>query len=85
MPVTEEEFKEFCAGLTEATKNAMNQEEQIQAYGLYKQALEGDVKEARPGMFAMTAKAKWDARDKVRGMSQEEAREKYIALVKQYV
>ena len=85
MPVTEEEFKEFCSTLTAELKNVMSQEEQLKAYGLYKQAMEGDVQEARPGMLYLTAKAKWDARDKVRGMSQEDAREKYIELVKPFL
>ena len=84
MPVSEEEFKTFCDSLTKEVKDAMNQEQQLECYGLFKQATEGDVTEDRPGMFALTAKSKWDARDKVRGMSKEDAREKYIQYMKQF-
>lgn len=36
---------------------------------------------ARPGMLDLKGKAKWDAWNNLKGTSQEEAKEKYIALV----
>ncbi|XP_038645752.1 acyl-CoA-binding protein [Scyliorhinus canicula] len=52
-------------------------------YGLYKQATVGDVNTARPGMFDLTGKAKWDAWDGRKGTSKEEAMKMYIAKVQE--
>jgi diazepam-binding inhibitor (GABA receptor modulating acyl-CoA-binding protein) len=52
-----------------------------QLYGLYKQATVGDNNTDRPGAFNFKAKYKWDAWDKLKGKSQEEAEQEYIALV----
>ena len=41
----------------------------------------GDNDTAKPGMFNLQAKYKWDAWNKRKGMSQEEARTEYIAVV----
>ena len=41
----------------------------------------GDVNTSRPGMFDMTGKAKWDAWDKCKGKTNEEAMEAYIMTV----
>ena len=54
---------------------------QLQLYGLYKQASEGDVEGARPGMLDVKARAKWDAWNKCKGMEEDYATEKYIELV----
>lgn len=53
----------------------------LQLYSLYKQATEGDVNRNIPGMFDFVAKAKYDAWTKLKGMSAEEAMQKYIAVV----
>ncbi|TIA85250.1 hypothetical protein E3P99_04035 [Wallemia hederae] len=53
-------------------------DEKLRFYALYKQANEGDVKTARPGMMDFTGKAKWDAYKAVEGMSKEEAASKYV-------
>ena len=42
------------------------------------QATVGDVNTARPGMFDLKGKAKWDAWDKVKGKSADEAMAAYI-------
>ncbi|TFK99430.1 Acbp from Moniliophthora Perniciosa [Pterulicium gracile] len=47
-------------------------------YKLYKQATEGDVNTARPGMLNFEGKAKWDAWNDVKGTSKEDARAKYV-------
>lgn len=54
---------------------------QLDLYGLFKQASAGDVSGARPGMFDMRGRAKWDAWDKRKGMSAEQAMEAYVAYV----
>ncbi|MDH5474281.1 MAG: acyl-CoA-binding protein [Cyclobacteriaceae bacterium] len=63
--------------LTERPSN----EELLQLYALYKQALEGDNKGDRPGGFDFKGAAKHDAWDKIKGMSLEEAMNQYIRLV----
>ncbi|XP_028249594.1 acyl-CoA-binding protein-like [Parambassis ranga] len=56
-------------------------EEMLQVYSLFKQATVGDVNTARPGMLDFTGKAKWDAWEKEKGKSKEDAMNEYIALV----
>lgn len=53
----------------------------LQLYALYKQGTKGNASGKRPGMFDMVGRAKYDAWAKLRGMSQLEAQEKYVALV----
>ncbi|XP_067370881.1 acyl-CoA-binding protein-like isoform X2 [Channa argus] len=55
----------------------------LQVYGLFKQATVGDVNTACPGMFDFTGKAKWDAWEKLKGKSKEDAMNEYISLVEQ--
>ncbi|XP_020217461.1 acyl-CoA-binding domain-containing protein 1 isoform X1 [Cajanus cajan] len=52
-------------------------------YGLFKQATVGPVNTARPGIFNMKDRAKWDAWKAVEGKSKEEAMSDYITKVKQ--
>ena len=53
----------------------------LKLYAYYKQALEGDVKGARPGGFDFVGGAKHDAWAKLKGMSADEAMESYIKQV----
>lgn len=50
----------------------------LEFYALYKQATEGDIRGKRPGMMDFVGRAKYDAWEKVQGMSSEEAMQKYI-------
>ncbi|CAN9498029.1 unnamed protein product [Ophioblennius macclurei] len=56
-------------------------EEMLQIYALFKQANVGDVNTARPGMLDFTGKAKWDAWEKLKGKSKDDAMNEYIELV----
>nr|XP_046260541.1 acyl-CoA-binding protein-like isoform X1 [Scatophagus argus] len=58
-------------------------EEMLQVYSLFKQASVGNVNTDRPGMFDFTGKAKWDAWNKQKGKSKEDATNEYINLVEQ--
>ncbi|XP_076460271.1 acyl-CoA-binding protein-like isoform X3 [Babylonia areolata] len=58
-------------------------EEMLTLYGLFKQATVGDCNTARPGMLDLKGKAKWDAWDKRKGMSQDDAKTQYIKEVEQ--
>ena len=53
----------------------------LQLYALYKQATTGDVQGDEPGMFDFVGKAKYDAWDKIKGMSADDAKVAYAELV----
>ena len=53
----------------------------LQLYALYKQATEGDVATEKPGFSDLVGRAKWDAWNKLQGLSREEAMQQYIDLV----
>lgn len=55
--------------------------ELLELYGLYKQATVGDNNTEKPGMFDSKGKYKWEHWEKLKGTPQEEAEQKYIALV----
>jgi acyl-CoA-binding protein len=53
----------------------------LKIYSLYKQAKEGDVKGDKPSLFDMVGQAKYKAWESLKGMSKEEAQQKYIDLI----
>lgn len=53
----------------------------LQIYALYKQGSVGDVDGKRPGFTDMVGRAKWDAWNEKKGMSQAEAQQAYIDLI----
>ncbi|KAF9182353.1 hypothetical protein BGZ50_004960 [Haplosporangium sp. Z 11] len=76
--------KEFEAAATAAKSlpSKPSNETLLEIYSLYKQATVGDCNVKRPdGMFEYTDKAKWDAWNGKKGLSQEEAEKQYIALI----
>jgi acyl-CoA-binding protein len=54
----------------------------LQLYALYKQGSSGDVQGAKPGFFDFVGAAKYEAWEKLKGTSPEEARSRYVDLVK---
>merc|ERR1711962_238539 len=56
-------------------------DEKLQVYSLYKQCTVGDCNTDKPGMLDMKGKAKWEAWNKLKGMSQAGADAAYIKLV----
>merc|ERR1711934_1136421 len=56
----------------------MPTERKLRGYGLYKQATVGDVEGGQPWSVQFEARAKWDAWNSTKGMSKEEAMQKYI-------
>jgi diazepam-binding inhibitor (GABA receptor modulator, acyl-CoA-binding protein) len=50
-------------------------------YALYKQGSQGDVSGDKPGFFDFVGVAKYEAWEKRKGLTQEEAKQKYIELV----
>ena len=53
----------------------------LDLYGLFKQATTGDVTGEKPGMFDFKGAAKFDAWERRRGMTRDEAMQAYIDLV----
>ncbi|KAK2579987.1 hypothetical protein KPH14_012246 [Odynerus spinipes] len=51
----------------------------LELYALFKQATVGDCNTERPGMLDFKGKAKWDAWNSKKGLSQDAAKEQYIA------
>lgn len=53
----------------------------LDLYGLFKQATLGDVSGDKPGMFDFVGAAKYDAWERRRGMTEDEAMQAYTELV----
>jgi len=73
---------EAAAAAVKKLKDDPGNEVKLQLYALYKQGSEGDVEGKRPGFTDMIGRAKYDAWAKTKGMAQDEAMKKYVALVK---
>ncbi len=84
--MTEEVNMAIKTEFEKAVKNANNLPNQppevlLEMYGLYKQALTGDVSGKRPGRVKVKARYKYDAWASRNGMLQEEAMKAYIELI----
>jgi len=76
----DEQFQDASARVNQLSERPSN-DDLLSLYGLYKQAMEGDVTDERPGGFDFKAIAKYDAWKEVAGLSSEEAKQRYIDLV----
>ncbi len=56
----------------------------LEFYALYKQATEGDVTGKRPGMTDFIARAKYDVREPLRGVSREDAMQRYLDRLEEF-
>ncbi|CAG8533191.1 5390_t:CDS:2, partial [Ambispora gerdemannii] len=76
---------EFIKAAEEAKvlKKKPNNDEMLELYGLYKQSILGDNDTKKPGGFSFTDKAKWEAWEKKKGTSKEQAQAEYITLVQE--
>ena len=79
MPL-DDDFAAAKARVQKLTK-APGNEELLELYALFKQATEGDVKGARPGMMDFKGRAKYDAWSARKGTSADAAKQAYIATV----
>ncbi|WP_035565781.1 acyl-CoA-binding protein [Hymenobacter sp. IS2118] len=82
--ITQEEFDAASARAQQLPSKPSNTV-LLQLYALYKQGTEGDISGDRPGGFDFKAIAKYDAWNGLRGTSQDDARQQYVALVTQLV
>jgi acyl-CoA-binding protein len=62
-----------------------NNDEMLDLYALYKQALNGDNTTGKPGLLDLKGRKKWDAWASKKGMSSEDAMKAYIELVDQLI
>nr|WP_295771909.1 acyl-CoA-binding protein [Rhodoferax sp.] len=53
----------------------------LKIYALYKQASVGDNTEKKPGFVDMVGRAKWDAWNGVKGVSNKDAMQQYVDLI----
>ena len=74
------QFEQAARESTELSTRPDNQT-MLQLYALYKQATTGDIDTKRPGMTDFVGRAKWDAWEKLKGQSIEQAMQAYIDLV----
>ena len=61
----------------------MTDDDRLLFYAFYKQVTEGDVKGSQPYAINFVARAKWDAWNKVKGLSKEDAMQQYVDLLSQ--
>ncbi|XP_071385310.1 acyl-CoA-binding domain-containing protein 7 [Centroberyx affinis] len=66
-------------------KTRPTDQELLDVYGLYKQAVVGDINIDKPGMMDMKGKAKWEAWNSRKGMSKDDAMSAYITLAKEII
>jgi acyl-CoA-binding protein len=76
------DFAQAQDDVTKLTDDPGN-EAKLKLYALYKQATSGDVSGKKPGMLDMVGRAKYDAWGKVKGLSTDEAKQSYIAYVRE--
>jgi acyl-CoA-binding protein len=57
----------------------------LELYALYKQGSVGNTDGKRPGMLDVKGRAKYDAWDKKKGMTKDQAMEAYVVLVDKLV
>jgi acyl-CoA-binding protein len=55
----------------------------LELYALFKQASEGDVNGKKPGMTDFVGRAKWNAWEKLKGQSSEQAMQTYIDRIEE--
>ncbi|MGE8403785.1 MAG: acyl-CoA-binding protein [Delftia tsuruhatensis] len=53
----------------------------LKLYALYKQATEGDNEAKKPSFTDMVGRAKWDAWEKLKDTSADDAKRQYIDLI----
>jgi len=82
--MSQEAFEAAAKSVKECTKPGSSAE-LLELYGLYKQAIVGDVNVAAPWAVQLEAKAKWDAWNSHKGMSQADARAAYIEVANKFV
>jgi len=74
-------FEQAQKDVKTLTKRPSN-EDMLALYSLFKQGSSGDVSGSRPGMMDLVGRAKYDAWAKLKGTTNDQAMQQYIAKVK---
>ena len=80
-------MSDINARFEEAVKNSTSLSERpdnatlLKIYALYKQATEGDNEAKKPSFTDMVGRAKWDAWEKLKDTTADEAKQQYIDLI----
>ncbi|GBM74253.1 Putative acyl-CoA-binding protein [Araneus ventricosus] len=74
----DEKFTAAAASVKDM-KSRPSDSELLELYALYKQATVGDCNIDQPGALDLKAKAKWEAWNGKKGMSQDAAKEAYVS------
>ena len=74
-----EKLREKLIAEVRAMTEFMTVSEKLEIYALGQQAKQGDVDVKAPMMLRVRERAKWDAWNKLKGMSQEDARQNFLA------
>ena len=78
---TGEEAFEQAAVAAKSLPERPDDKTMLQLYALYKQGSAGDVQGNKPGFFDFVGAAKYEAWEKLKGTSDEEARSQYVKLI----
>jgi len=73
---------ERAAAAAKALPERPDNETMLELYALFKQGSTGDVAGAKPGFFDFVGIAKYEAWEKLRGLSLEKAQSQYVSLVR---
>ncbi|HLF30058.1 MAG TPA: acyl-CoA-binding protein [Xanthomonadales bacterium] len=73
---------EQAAAAAKSLPERPDNETMLQLYALFKQGSVGDVTGVKPGFFDFVGVAKYEAWEKLRGISPEKARAQYVSLVR---
>ena len=79
---TDTELFEQAAAAVKSLQERPDDNTMLQLYALYKQGSAGDVEGDKPGFFDFVGAAKYEAWEKLKGTSQDEARTQYVELVR---
>ncbi|XP_076757958.1 acyl-CoA-binding domain-containing protein 7-like [Xylocopa sonorina] len=80
----DQKFKEMETAVRGISKGPTDQE-YLELYSLYKQAIIGNVNIPKPAVSDVKAKAKWDAWKTKEGMSQNDAKEAYVNVANKLI
>uniref|UniRef100_W5L9U3 Acyl-CoA binding domain containing 7 n=1 Tax=Astyanax mexicanus TaxID=7994 RepID=W5L9U3_ASTMX len=78
------EFEKYADDVKKV-KTRPTDQELLDMYGLYKQAIVGDINIDKPGITDLKGKAKWEAWNSRKGMSKDDAMTAYIGLAKENI
>ncbi|KAL5844727.1 hypothetical protein ACOSQ4_010685 [Xanthoceras sorbifolium] len=74
-------FEEAAKSVGSGDKDDLLSDVQMELYGLHKVATEGPCREPQPMALMLSARAKWNAWQKLGNMSPEEAMDQYVTLL----